>query len=100
MCVDVDLSLDADDRTDPANGASHVLQALDKSALEAPSMTWLELDELGIDDHMLLSLTLSHRFPVSTFSFPYTPTYSNNFGHASQISMTEHYIMETYITFS
>ncbi|KAI9113866.1 hypothetical protein K1719_015117 [Acacia pycnantha] len=73
MCIDTDLNLDADEN-DPANEASHenvttdVAQVL-KSEFEAAKMkgngllTWLELDELGIDDDMLLSLSLSDRFP-------------------------------------
>ncbi|XP_028787028.1 tubulin--tyrosine ligase-like protein 12 isoform X2 [Neltuma alba] len=73
MCVDIDLNMNADEN-DLANGASHeyaktdVAQSLE-SELEAAQMkgngplTWLELDGLGIDDDMLLSLSLSDRFP-------------------------------------
>ncbi|XP_054822693.1 uncharacterized protein LOC129320996 [Prosopis cineraria] len=73
MCVDIDLNLGADEN-DPANEPSHenadtdVAQVLE-SEFEAAKMkgndrlTWLELDELGIDDDMLLSLSLSDRFP-------------------------------------
>lgn len=73
MCVDIDL--DAEDNG-LANRASHdqnanidVAQILESEVHAAKmqgngTLTWLELDELGIDDDMLATLRLSDRFPV------------------------------------
>lgn len=81
MCVDIDLNSDAEENGH-ANGASHeenaktdVVQVLDSEVQEEKTkgngaLRWLELDELGIDDDMLLSLNLSDRFPVSNLFFP------------------------------
>ncbi|KAK2645229.1 hypothetical protein Ddye_020424 [Dipteronia dyeriana] len=74
MCVDVDFNSDSEE-TDLVNGVSHengiksnVEDVLESEIRNATgkgdgSVKWLELEELDIDDDMLLSLSLSSKFP-------------------------------------
>jgi tubulin--tyrosine ligase-like protein 12 len=72
MCVeDTEESEEAVDGVSHQNGAEPgVLETIEseisnaKEKGENGGVLWLELEELGIDDHMLLSLDLSSRFPV------------------------------------
>lgn len=72
MCVDLDLESDFIGVRDTESGESqeigigkNVLDILE-GEMERGSLpvTWLELEELGINDHMLSSLDLPTRFPV------------------------------------
>lgn len=75
MCVDIDMD-STSEVTDASNGDSvekdgklDVIRALEREICEAQGrgddkVRWLELDELGIDDDILLSLDLSSKFPV------------------------------------
>lgn len=75
MCVDIDMDSNSEE-TDAVNGGSDekdtkldVMRMLGREISEAEEkgdgiVRWLELDELGIDDDMLLSLDLSSKFPV------------------------------------
>lgn len=72
MCVeDTEESEESVDGVSRQNGAepgvldtieSEISNAKEKG--ENGGVLWLELEELGIDDHTLLSLDLSSRFPV------------------------------------
>ncbi|KAI9191719.1 hypothetical protein LWI28_012507 [Acer negundo] len=74
MCVDVGLNSDSEE-TDLVNGVSHengiksnVEDVLESEISNANgkgdgSVKWLELEELDIDDDILLSLSLSSKFP-------------------------------------
>ncbi|KAK4761709.1 hypothetical protein SAY87_029593 [Trapa incisa] len=72
MCVDLDLNSD-DEQASTAknwsNEASKVSAAdlarekLAKAKEKGDIVRWLELEELGIDDHTLVSLDLSTKFP-------------------------------------
>ncbi|KAJ9687941.1 hypothetical protein PVL29_013930 [Vitis rotundifolia] len=75
MCVDIDMDSNSEE-IDAVNGGSDekdtkldVMRMLGREISEAEEkgdgiVMWLELDELGIDDDMLLSLDLSRKFPV------------------------------------
>ncbi|TVU48217.1 hypothetical protein EJB05_07846, partial [Eragrostis curvula] len=72
MCVDLDrrVELEESDEQDDAKSGSleHVLQVLEKERTRihergGDSAPWLELEELGIDDDMLVALDLSAKFP-------------------------------------
>lgn len=76
MCVDVDLEEGSvDDAREESVGEAANLSATDVVEREVDIakdnhevLRWLELDELGIDDHTLSSLSLSSRCPVRNFS--------------------------------
>ncbi|RWR75193.1 tubulin--tyrosine ligase-like protein 12 isoform X2 [Cinnamomum micranthum f. kanehirae] len=74
MCVDLDLSSDSKVAVDESSGkhenagkgnAMQVVERVMHKAQEEGygASTWLELDELDIDDDMLISLDLSSKFP-------------------------------------
>ena len=71
MCVDVDLSSEADEAggegDDAKLSAAEVVEREFCKVREegARSVRWLELEDLEIDDDMLLSLDLPTKFPVS-----------------------------------
>lgn len=73
MCVDLDRRIEpeeADEQDGDESGSlEHVLQVVAKETARvqergSDSAAWLELEELGIDDDMLVSLDLSANFPV------------------------------------
>ncbi|KAF8718184.1 hypothetical protein HU200_025675 [Digitaria exilis] len=72
MCVDLDRRIeteDSDEQDGERSGSlEHVLQIVEKerASIEergSDSAAWLELEELGIDDDMLVALDLSTKFP-------------------------------------
>ncbi|XXG51416.1 hypothetical protein AAC387_Pa02g5192 [Persea americana] len=74
MCVDLDLSLDSKAVVDESSGRhenagkGNAMQVVEREMHKAQeegygASTWLELDELDIDDDMLISLDLSSKFP-------------------------------------
>nr|CAB3501841.1 unnamed protein product [Digitaria exilis] len=72
MCVDLDRRIeteDSDEHDGERSGSlEHVLQIVEKerASIEergSDSAAWLELEELGIDDDMLVALDLSTKFP-------------------------------------
>jgi len=73
MCVDLDRKVDTeeseDEQDDEKNGSlEHVLQVVETERARVQergtdSAAWLELEELGIDDDMLVTLDLSAKFP-------------------------------------
>lgn len=79
MCVDLDRRIgteEADEKGGHDGGSlEHVLQVVEKERARvqergSDSAAWLELEELGIDDDMLVALDLSAKFPVCSFFFP------------------------------
>jgi tubulin--tyrosine ligase-like protein 12 len=73
MCVDLDRRIEteeADEKDGHESGSlEHVLQVVEKEKARVQergrdSAAWLELEELGIDDDMLVALDLSAKFPV------------------------------------
>ena len=73
MCVDLDRNIEteeSDEQDGEKNGSlEHVLQAVETERARVQergtdSAAWLELEELGIDDDMLVTLDLSAKFPV------------------------------------
>jgi tubulin--tyrosine ligase-like protein 12 len=69
MCVDLDRKIEADEQDDDESGSlEHVSQVVEKERARvqerSDSTAWLELEELGIDDDMLVALDLSANFPV------------------------------------
>jgi len=74
MCVDLDRKVETeeseDEQDDEKNGSlEHVLQVVETEMVRVQergtdSAAWLELEELGIDDDMLVTLDLSAKFPV------------------------------------
>lgn len=75
MCVE-----DTEESEEAVDGVSHdvepgVLETIEseisnaKEKGENGGVLWLELEELGIDDHTLLSHDLSSRFPVCQLCF-------------------------------
>lgn len=75
MCVDVDTEpeiegSEAEDEAEAENGTREsVLEIVQREVSRVKergsnSAAWLELEELGIDDEMLLSLDLSAKLPV------------------------------------
>ncbi|CBI27809.3 uncharacterized protein LOC100266448 isoform X2 [Vitis vinifera] len=70
MCVDIDMDSNSEE-TDAVNGGSDEKDTkldVGREISEAEEkgdgiVRWLELDELGIDDDMLLSFDLSSKFP-------------------------------------
>lgn len=71
MCVDIDLELETDEAEEDGEklDAREMVERQVGRAKDEGDITWLELDELGIDDDMLLSLDLPSKFPVCFF-FP------------------------------
>jgi len=72
MCVDLDRNIETEesDEQDGEKSGSleHVLQAVETERARVQergtdSAAWLELEELGIDDDMLVILDLSAKFP-------------------------------------
>lgn len=68
MCVGIDIESGPED-AEESGTREDVITIMEKEVCKAKdegrdSINWLELDELGIDDDMLLSLDLSSRFPV------------------------------------
>ena len=77
MCVDLDRSTEvevSDEQESEKSGSlEHVLQVVEKEKARIQERgsdfaAWLELEELGIDDDMLVALDLSANFPVCLFS--------------------------------
>lgn len=72
MCVDLDVDGGEEDKIEgdgDSETQSCVSQILEKEVERARERgndvpLWLELEELGIDDDMLLSMDLSRKFPV------------------------------------
>jgi tubulin--tyrosine ligase-like protein 12 len=73
MCVDLDRRIESEesDEHDGKRSGSleHVLQIVENERARihekgSDSTAWLELEELGIDDDMLVALDLSAKFPV------------------------------------
>lgn len=73
MCVDLDRRLETEELdehdSDRSGSLEHVLQIVEKEKARiqergSDSAAWLELEELGIDDDMLVALDLSTKFPV------------------------------------
>lgn len=69
MCVDLDRKIEEDEQDDDESGSlEHVSQVVEKERARvqerSDSTAWLELEELGIDDDMLVALDLSANFPV------------------------------------
>lgn len=67
MCVDIDI--DSDDKEEENDENLSIEDDLENAIRNAKEngdgiVTWLELEELGIDDETLLSLDLSSNFPV------------------------------------
>lgn len=78
MCVDLDRRIGAEEADeqdgDESGSLEHVLQVVEKERARvqergSDSAAWLELEELGIDDDMLVALDLSANFPVWFFFF-------------------------------
>ena len=76
MCVDLDRNIETEesDEQDGEKSGSleHVLQVVETERARVQergtdSAAWLELEELGIDDDMLVILDLSAKFPVWFF---------------------------------
>ncbi|TKY72867.1 Tubulin--tyrosine ligase protein 12 [Spatholobus suberectus] len=65
MCVDVDVSSDAEAEVNCERGVVEILESDVREAKEKGDGTlrWLELEGLHIDDDVLVSLALSTRFP-------------------------------------
>ncbi|XP_066399431.1 uncharacterized protein [Miscanthus floridulus] len=72
MCVDLDRRIETEEADeqdgDESGSLEHVLQVVDKERARvqergSDSVAWLELEELGIDDDMLVALDLSAKFP-------------------------------------
>ncbi|XP_072978596.1 uncharacterized protein [Typha angustifolia] len=70
MCVDVDTKTEVVETEfgDEGKSNGNVLEVLEREASRvkergSDAAAWLELEELGIDDEVLLSLDLSTRFP-------------------------------------
>lgn len=74
MCVDFDIDgdqeveIEGDGDSGTKLCVSQILEREIKKVRERGSNApvWLELEELGIDDDMLLSMDLSRKFPVHT----------------------------------
>lgn len=73
MCVDLDwrVELEESDEQDSEKigNLEHILQLVEKERTRiqetgSDSAAWVELEELGIDDDMLVPLDLSAKFPV------------------------------------
>ena len=73
MCVDLDRRAEVEESDEQDRVASgsleHVLQVVEKERARIQEKgsdfaAWLELEELGIDDDMLVALDLSAKFPV------------------------------------
>lgn len=72
MCVDLDRRIELEESNEQDHekrgSLEHVLQVLEKERTRIQEMgghsaAWLELEELGIDDDMLVALDLSAKFP-------------------------------------
>ncbi|CAN6302079.1 unnamed protein product, partial [Urochloa humidicola] len=72
MCVDLDRRIDTEESDehdgDRTGSLEHVLQIVEKEKARiqesgSDSAAWIELEELGIDDDMLIALDLSAKFP-------------------------------------
>lgn len=73
MCVDLDRRTEVEESDEQGSenggGLEHVLQVVEKERIRVQESgsdvaAWLELEELGIDDDMLVALDLSANFPV------------------------------------
>lgn len=73
MCVDIDLNSDLEDADnvgselkDSKLGVMEIVESeVEKVKKEGPgAVVWLELEDLGIDDDVFLSLDLPSKFPV------------------------------------
>jgi tubulin--tyrosine ligase-like protein 12 len=73
MCVDLDRGTEVEESdeqdTEKTGNLEHVLQVVEKEKTRIQERggdfaAWLELEELGIDDDMLVALNLSANFPV------------------------------------
>lgn len=73
MCVDLDRKTEVEESDEQGSenggGLEHVLQVLENEKARIQERgsyfaAWLELEELGIDDDMLVALDLSANFPV------------------------------------
>ncbi|CAN6296299.1 unnamed protein product [Urochloa humidicola] len=72
MCVDLDRRIETEESDehdgDRTGSLEHVLQIVEKEKARiqergSDSAAWIELEELGIDDDMLVALDLSAKFP-------------------------------------
>ncbi|WVZ55677.1 hypothetical protein U9M48_006308 [Paspalum notatum var. saurae] len=72
MCVDLDRRIEIEEsdeqHSEKSGSLEHVLQIVEKERVRVREMgsdyaAWLELEELGIDDDMLVTLDLSVKFP-------------------------------------
>ncbi|VAH87061.1 unnamed protein product [Triticum turgidum subsp. durum] len=72
MCVDLDRKTEVEESDEQCSenggGLEHVLQVVEKERIRIQESgsdfaAWLELEELGIDDDMLVALDLSANFP-------------------------------------
>ncbi|CAN6290484.1 unnamed protein product [Urochloa humidicola] len=72
MCVDLDRGIETEESDehdgDRSGSFEHVLQIVEKEKAriqerKSDSAAWIELEELGIDDDMLVALDLSAKFP-------------------------------------
>jgi tubulin--tyrosine ligase-like protein 12 len=73
MCVDLDKETEVEESdeqdSEKTGSLEHVLQVVEKEKTRIQERgsdfaAWLELEELGIDDDMLVALNLSANFPV------------------------------------
>jgi tubulin--tyrosine ligase-like protein 12 len=73
MCVDLDKETEVEESdeqdSEKTGSLEHVLQVVEKEKTRIQERgsdfaAWLELEELGIDDDMLVELNLSANFPV------------------------------------
>ncbi|XP_044982816.1 tubulin--tyrosine ligase-like protein 12 [Hordeum vulgare subsp. vulgare] len=72
MCVDLDRRIEVEEAdeqdSEKGGGLEHVLKVVEKERIRIQESggdfaAWLELEELGIDDDMLVALDLSANFP-------------------------------------
>lgn len=86
MCVDLDLASDTgfvSGSLPESNSEMSVGAILEREVSEATEnhdgvVRWLELDELGIDDDILVSLDLPRKFPVYRSFLFTTSTFCNS----------------------
>jgi tubulin--tyrosine ligase-like protein 12 len=76
VCVDLDRRVELEDSgeqdQEKSGSLDDVLQVLEKERTRiqekgGDSVAWLELEELGIDDDMLVTLDLPAKFPVGFY---------------------------------
>lgn len=88
MCVDLDLASDTrfvSGSLHESNSEMSIEAILEREVSEAKEkydgiVRWLELDELGIDDDILVSLDLPRKFPVYRSFLFATSTFCNSVG--------------------